>query len=159
MKKFFDEFKAFISRGSVIDLAVGIIIGSAFTAIVTSLVNDIIMPLISVITGGISFNQWNITLGSGENAPVLAIGTFIAAVLNFIIIAFVIFMLVKSINTLHEKTKKKKLRQSRQQKNVLTASARFRSRLQNVRTAHPCFLQITKKISTAQVHQASIYKL
>ena len=106
MKKFFDEFKAFISRGSVIDLAVGIIIGSAFTAIVTSLVNDIIMPLISVITGGISFNQWNITLGSGENAPILAIGTFIAAVLNFIIIAFVIFMLVKSINALHEKTKK-----------------------------------------------------
>lgn len=106
MKKLINEFKAFISRGSVIDLAVGMVIGAAFTAIVTSLVNDIIMPLISIITGGISFEQWNIVLGAGEEAPVLALGTFIAAVINFIIVAFVIFMVVKAINKFHEKIKK-----------------------------------------------------
>ena len=106
MKKLINEFKAFISRGSVIDLAVGMVIGAAFTAIVTSLVNDIIMPLISIITGGISFEQWNVVLGSGEEAPVLAFGTFIAAIINFIIVAFVIFLVVKAINKFHEKTKK-----------------------------------------------------
>lgn len=106
MKKFIEEFKTFISRGSVIDLAVGIIIGSAFTAIVTSLVNDIIMPLISIITGGISFESWNIVLGSGDSAPVLAIGTFIAAVLNFIIVAFVIFLVIKTINKASSLNKK-----------------------------------------------------
>ncbi|MGI6041201.1 MAG: large conductance mechanosensitive channel protein MscL [Candidatus Alectryocaccobium sp.] len=106
MKKLINEFKAFISRGSVIDLAVGMVIGAAFTAIVASLVNDIIMPLISIITGGISFEQWNISLGAGEEAPVLALGAFIAAVINFIIVAFVIFMVVKAINKFHEKIKK-----------------------------------------------------
>lgn len=100
-KKFFDEFREFISRGNVMDLAVGMIIGSAFTAIVNSLVNDVVMPLISLLIGGISFNQWNITMGSGENAPVLGLGNFIAAVIDFLLIAFVIFMLVRGINKLH----------------------------------------------------------
>ena len=100
MKKFIGEFKEFISRGSVMDLAVGMIIGAAFTAIVSSLVNDVIMPLISLVTGGISFDQWNIALAAGENAPTLNLGTFIAQILNFIIVAFVIFMLVKTLNRL-----------------------------------------------------------
>lgn len=101
MKNFFSEFKEFISKGSVIDLAVGIIIGAAFTAIVNSLVNDIIMPLISLITGGIDFTRWNIPLTSaGEEGAVLAIGTFIAAILNFIIVALVIFLMVKAVNSI-----------------------------------------------------------
>ncbi|MGN0361684.1 MAG: large conductance mechanosensitive channel protein MscL [Bilifractor sp.] len=102
MKGFIKEFKAFISRGNVMDMAVGIIIGSAFTAIVTALVDNIIMPLISVITGGISFDQWNITLGSGKSAPVLGLGTFIAAVINFLLIALVLFCVIKAMNKMHE---------------------------------------------------------
>lgn len=98
MKSFIKEFREFVSRGSVVDLAVGIIIGSAFTAIVNSLVNDIIMPLISVLTGGISFESWKITIGIGENAPVLAVGTFVAAVLNFLIVAFALFTVIKALN-------------------------------------------------------------
>ena len=106
MKKFLDEFKTFILRGNVMDMAVGIVIGSAFTAIVTSLVNDIIMPVISAIFGGISFEQWNIALGSGEEPPMLNMGTFVAAIINFILIALVIFAIVKSINKLREKSAK-----------------------------------------------------
>ncbi len=106
MKKIIDEFKTFISRGNVIDLAVGIIIGSAFTSIVNSLVNDVIMPFISIFTGGINFDSWNITLGAGEAAPVLGLGQFIAAVLNFIIVAFVIFILVKFLNKTQSIVKK-----------------------------------------------------
>ena len=102
MKGFMKEFKAFISRGNVMDMAVGIIIGSAFTAIVTAMVNNIIMPLISVITGGISFDQWNITMGAGKDAPVLGLGTFIAAVVNFLLIALVLFMVIKGINKMHD---------------------------------------------------------
>ena len=102
MKKFISEFKEFISRGNVMDLAVGMIIGSAFTSIVNSLVTDVIMPLISVLTGGISFDNWKVVLGSGDAAPVLNLGTFLAQVLNFIIIAFVIFTVVKALNKLHE---------------------------------------------------------
>lgn len=107
-KKFIDEFKEFISRGSVMDLAVGMIIGSAFTAIVNSLVNDVVMPLISILIGGISFSEWNIKLGTGDSAPVLGLGNFIAAVIDFILIAFVIFLLVKAINKLHFKKNEEK---------------------------------------------------
>ena len=103
MKGFFEEFKKFIARGNVMDMAVGMVIGAAFTTIVNSLVNDIIMPLISVITGGINFESWNVVLGSGEEAPVLSFGTFIAAILNFIIVAFVIFLVVKAFNKMREK--------------------------------------------------------
>ncbi|MDO4491882.1 MAG: large conductance mechanosensitive channel protein MscL [Lachnospiraceae bacterium] len=107
MKKFFSEFKEFISRGNVMDLAVGMIIGSAFTAIVTSVVNDLVMPLISLITGGLSFTKWNIALAAGEEAPVLALGSFVSAVLNFLIIAAVIFLVVKSINKMQKMVVKK----------------------------------------------------
>lgn len=102
MKKFFGEFKEFIKRGSVIDMAVGIIIGGAFTAIVNSLVNDIITPLIGML-GGLNFDEWSVNLlGDG----VLYYGKFITAVVNFIIMAFVVFLLVRSINKMKDKTKK-----------------------------------------------------
>lgn len=102
MKKFFGEFKEFIKRGSVIDMAVGIIIGGAFTAIVNSLVSDIITPLIGMF-GGLNFDEWSVQLlGDG----VLYYGKFITAVVNFIIMAFVVFLLVRSINKMKDKTKK-----------------------------------------------------
>lgn len=98
MKKFMDEFKKFISRGNVMDMAVGVIIGGAFTAIVNSLVNDIMMPVLSLITGGMDFSSMCIVLGEGEGAATLNYGAFIAAVINFLLIAFVIFLLVKTVN-------------------------------------------------------------
>ena len=107
MKKFWDEFKTFISRGSVMDMAVGIIIGGAFTAIVTSLVNDLVMPLLSLLTGGFDFTKLSVVLGSGEGAATLNYGLFIAAVINFLLIAFVIFCIIKSINKMKDKLSKK----------------------------------------------------
>ncbi|MGN0480176.1 MAG: large conductance mechanosensitive channel protein MscL [Lachnospiraceae bacterium] len=107
MKKFFAEFKKFIARGNVLDMAVGVIIGGAFTAIVTSLNKDIITPLLGIF-GGTDFSNLTVTLGSGENAPVLMYGNFITAVINFLITAFVIFCLVKAINGLMDGRKKKK---------------------------------------------------
>lgn len=102
MKKFFEEFKKFIARGNVMDMAVGIIIGGAFTAIVNSLVNDIIMPVISVITGGLDFSAWNVVIGKGEEPAVLNYGLFIAAIINFLIIAFVLFSIIKAMNKMQK---------------------------------------------------------
>ncbi|MBR2045835.1 MAG: large conductance mechanosensitive channel protein MscL [Agathobacter sp.] len=107
MKGFVEEFKKFITRGNVIDMAVGVIIGGAFTSIVTSLNADILTPLLGVF-GGIDFSHLQIVLGTGEEAPVLAYGNFITAVLNFLITAFVIFCLVKFINSLNDKLTPKK---------------------------------------------------
>ena len=107
MKSFWNEFKKFISRGSVMDMAVGIIIGGAFTAIVNSLVNDLVMPLLSIITGGFDFTKLSVVLGSGEGAATLNYGMFISAVINFLLIAFVIFCLIKSINKMKDKLQKK----------------------------------------------------
>ena len=103
MKKFMNEFKEFISRGNVMDMAVGVIIGGAFTAIVNSLVNDMMMPLLSIITGGLDFSHLCIVLGEGEGAATLNYGSFIAAVINFLLIALVIFMLIKTINKFFKK--------------------------------------------------------
>ncbi|MBE6972513.1 MAG: large-conductance mechanosensitive channel protein MscL [Ruminococcaceae bacterium] len=112
MKKFFEEFKTFAMRGNVIDLAVGVVIGGAFGKITTSIVNDIIMPLISVLTGGISFKDWKVVLkeavlaadGTVEAAEVaITYGNTIAIILDFIIIAFAVFCMVKAINSLHRK--------------------------------------------------------
>ena len=100
------EFKKFIARGNVMDMAVGIIIGGAFTAIVTSLVNDILMPILSLLTGGFDFSLLCIVLGEGENAATLNYGSFIAAIINFLLISLVIFMLIKSINKLSVKKDK-----------------------------------------------------
>ena len=100
MKTFFDEFKKFISRGNVMDMAVGIIIGGAFTAIVNSLVNDMVMPLISLLTGGMDFSALCIKLGEGEEAAALKYGAFIAAIINFLLIALVLFLIIKAMNKL-----------------------------------------------------------
>lgn len=102
MKKFIKEFKEFISRGNVMDMAVGIIIGGAFTAIVNSLVNDIINPLLGVF-GGKDFSQYYIQL-SGE--ATLNYGAFISAIINFVIMALVIFTLIKFLNKLASVNKK-----------------------------------------------------
>ena len=114
---FFGEFKKFIMRGNVIDLAVGVIVGGAFQAIVKSLVDDVVMPVISLATKGINFADLFIALDGGEYATLAAAqeagvatlnyGNFISAILNFIIMAFVVFLLVKGINTVAEKSKKK----------------------------------------------------
>ena len=106
MKKFWSEFKTFISKGSVMDMAVGIIIGGGFTAIVNSLVNDLVMPLLSVLTGGYDFTKLSVVLGNGENAATLNYGLFISAVINFLLIAFVIFCMIKAINKMKDKIKK-----------------------------------------------------
>lgn len=92
------EFRDFIARGNVMDLAVGIIIGAAFTAIVNSLVNDLINPLIGFIVGGIDFSAYQLSLGEGEHAATFRYGAFLTAVINFLIIAWVVFMLVKGVN-------------------------------------------------------------
>ena len=88
------EFRDFINRGNVIDLAVAVIIGGTFGAIVTSLVNDVIMPLVGIIIGGIDFSGLTITAGNAQ----IRYGNFIQAIVNFLIIAFVIFLIVRSIN-------------------------------------------------------------
>lgn len=105
MGKFINEFKEFAVKGNAVDMAVGVIIGGAFTAIVTSLVNDILMPVLSLITGGLDFTSLCIVLGEGENAATLNYGAFIAAIINFLLIAFVIFLLVKMINNFSRKKK------------------------------------------------------
>ena len=112
------EFKDFIAKGNVMDMAVGIIIGAAFTAIVTSLVSDLINPIIALFTGGIDFSGWFYVL-NGETypslaaaqeagAPVFAIGSFIMAVINFLIVAWVVFMLVKMVNRIKEAAEEEK---------------------------------------------------
>ena len=116
MKKFLNEFKAFAMRGNVIDLAVGVVIGGAFGKITTSIVNDIIMPVIGVLTGGVNFSDWKIVLKEAvtslgadgveviERAEVaITFGNTIAVILDFIIIAFAVFCMVKAINGLHAK--------------------------------------------------------
>lgn len=100
-KGFIAEFKEFISRGSVVDLAVGVIIGSAFTAIVNSLVNDIVMPFIGWLLGGMDFSQYKLVISPAvgdvpENA--ILYGSFIQNILNFLLIALVVFTMVKAIN-------------------------------------------------------------
>ncbi|MCD8375787.1 MAG: large conductance mechanosensitive channel protein MscL, partial [Oscillospiraceae bacterium] len=112
-----DEFKAFISRGNVMSLAVGVIIGGAFSTITSSLTNDIIMPIVSMIFGGINFDSWQLKLPNfwhtidaetGELAVnTLNFGTFLSAVLNFLILAFVVFWIVKIVNRAMDSVKKK----------------------------------------------------
>ncbi len=107
-----NEFKNFIAKGNVMDMAVGIIIGAAFTAIVSSLVADIFNPFISLFTGGIDFSGWfyaldgetyaSLEAAAEAGAPVFAIGNFVMAVINFLIIAFVVFLLVKTVNRIKD---------------------------------------------------------
>lgn len=112
-----NEFKAFIAKGNVMDMAVGIIIGAAFTAIVTSLVADIINPIIGIFSGGLDFSSYYINLDPTKHfdtmadaikagAPVLKVGLFINSVINFLIVAFVVFLLVKNVNKLKDRVVK-----------------------------------------------------
>ncbi len=107
------EFKQFIARGNVMDMAVGVIIGGAFGKISTSLVNDVIMPVVSMLTGGVDFSNWKVVLkaavagadGVIDPATEVAIryGSFLATILDFLIIAFAVFCLIKAINSFHRK--------------------------------------------------------
>jgi large conductance mechanosensitive channel len=95
-----EEFKAFVMRGNVVDLAVGVIIGSAFGKIVSSLVENILMPIIGLATGGIDFSKMNLKLGSAADSVVWKYGVFLQSVFDFLIVAFCIFMMVKAINSM-----------------------------------------------------------
>lgn len=116
MKHIAAEFKEFIMRGNVLDLAVGVIIGGAFQKIISSLVNDVIMPVITLLIGGINFTNWFIALDGNHyatlaqakaaDASTLNYGTFLTEVINFLIMAFVIFMMVKIMNTMARRVKK-----------------------------------------------------
>lgn len=95
----FNEFKAFIARGNVLDLAVGVVIGAAFTAIVTSLVDDLINPLIGLIVGGVDFSGLSVGLGDAQ----FMYGNFITAIIKFLIVAWVVFLIVKGVNRMMPK--------------------------------------------------------
>lgn len=108
---FVAEFKQFIARGNVIDMAVGVVIGGAFGKISTSIVNDIIMPVVSLLTGGIDFSAWKIVLKQAVTeadelvTPEIAItfGNTIAVIVDFLIIAFAVFCMIKAINSFHRR--------------------------------------------------------
>ena len=116
-KGFVKEFGEFIKKGNVVDMAVGVVIGTAFGAIVTSLVNDIIMPLISLLTGGLKFENWFVTLdgntydnieeATAAGAATLNYGNLISVVINFVIVAFCIFLVVKAMNKMKRKEEPK----------------------------------------------------
>jgi len=115
--KIFDEFKAFINKGSAIDMAVGIIVGSTMTSVVNSLVKDVIMPPVGLLVGGVDFSQWFYVLGGGEagahyttmaaaqsaGATTLNIGTFLNSIISFLITMFAIFIFVKVVNSARSK--------------------------------------------------------
>lgn len=115
MKKFLNEFREFAMRGNVMDMAIGVIIGSAFGKITTSLVNDVFMPLIGLLIGGVDLGRLNLTLKAAvmdgdtvvKEPVTLGLGTFLSTVIDFILVAFVIFLMVKAINQFHKLTKKK----------------------------------------------------
>lgn len=121
MKKFFDEFKTFIMRGNVLDMAVGVVIATAFGKITNSLVSDVIMPVIGKLTGGIDLSYLNITIkeavidetGNVLQEPIkIGIGNFLVTIIDFLIIAFVIFLVIKAINKASEKLIKKNKEES-----------------------------------------------
>ena len=99
MKKFFNEFKAFISKGDVVSMAVGLMVGSAFTAIITALNTNVLTPLLGIIMGGINFADIIVKVGSAK----VEIGLFIQAIINFLITAFVLFLVVKFFNSFKRK--------------------------------------------------------
>lgn len=111
MKKFFEEFKSFISRGNVMDMAIGVIVGGAFGAITGSLVNDVVTPLLAALFNSPNTDALNITLRAAteeSEAIVLGLGTFVGAIINFLIIALVLFSVIKAMNKAHEMAEKAK---------------------------------------------------
>ena len=120
-KGLIDEFKTFIKRGNVIDLAVGVIIGSAFSSIVSSLVDDILMPLIGVVIGGYDFSELSIKIGQST----IKYGMFIQNIINFLIIAFCVFIFVKLLNKLeHHKEETKKEEKVKSDETILLTEIR-----------------------------------
>lgn len=113
MKKFLNEFKEFAMKGNVLDMAIGVVIGASFSSIVSSLVNDIFMPLIAVLTGDVQFSELKLVLkGTGDNAVTINYGSFIQNIVNFLFVALCLFLVVKTINKfkssfIHEKQKEK----------------------------------------------------
>ena len=105
MKKFIDEFKKFIDRGNVLDMAIGIMMGNAFSVIVQSFVNDVMGPIIGKLVGGVDLTK--IVIHLGDDASIM-IGTFLQNIVNFLIISFVLFMVVKSSNRFHERMNAKR---------------------------------------------------
>jgi large conductance mechanosensitive channel len=113
VKSFFTEFKQFAMRGNVIDLAVGVILGAAFNKIVTSVVNDLVMPPLGLLMGGVNFKDLFLNLSDQDvsslaqaqaaGIPVIAYGQFISIIIDFILVAFSVFLLIKGINALHRK--------------------------------------------------------
>ena len=120
MKNFLKEFKQFISRGNVVDLAVGVIVGSAFSKIVSSLVNDILMPFIGTLLGGLNFTSLTITI----NNAVISYGNFIQNIVDFLIIAFCVFVFVKLINRLHKEEKKEEVKHKKSDEVLLLEEIR-----------------------------------
>jgi len=112
LNKFISEFKTFVSRGNVLDLAVGVVVGGAFSKIVTSLVNDIITPLIGVVIGGKDFSGLSLKIGDST----IAYGSFIQNIIDFIIIAFCIFVFIKFINQFFIKKKEEESKKEEPQK-------------------------------------------
>lgn len=119
-KKFIKEFKEFISRGNVVDLAVGVVIGGAFSKIVTSLVNDIIMPLVGIIIGGINFTNLSIKFKDAT----ISYGTFIQTVIDFLIVSWCIFVCIKLINTFQRKKEEVKEEPKKDEKQLLLEEIR-----------------------------------
>lgn len=105
------EFKTFIARGNVLDLAVGVVVGGAFSTIVTSLVDDIIMPIVGMLIGGLDFSSLSITFNDAK----IMYGSFIQAVVNFLIIAFCVFLMVKTVNKLVSKIEAKKEKEKKKE--------------------------------------------
>lgn len=105
------EFKTFIARGNVMELAVGVVVGGAFSTIVTSLVDDVIMPIVGMLIGGLDFSNLSITVGDAK----IMYGSFIQAVVNFLIIAFCIFLMVKAVNKLTSKIDAKKEKEKKKE--------------------------------------------
>lgn len=137
--KFLNEFKEFINRGSVVDLAVGIVVGSAFTSIVNSLVNDILMPFIGLISSGIDFSHLSVTIPDAldpNHNVVLAYGNFIQNVINFFIIAFAIFLVVRLLNRARERRekllKKAKDEEKKQEKEEVLLLREIRDELKTI---------------------------
>ncbi len=99
MKRFASDFKKFLTRGNVIDMAVGVIVGAAFTAIVNSLVGDIFTPLVNLLTGKLNFSEWVIPIGTSQ----LMLGNFVQAVINFLLTALILFIIVHSVTRMRER--------------------------------------------------------
>lgn len=105
MKRFFSEFRAFIARGNVMDMAVGVIVGGAFSAIVNSFIGDILMPVLGIFLGGVDFSSWVISLPNlfgGEAIP-MNIGAFLNSVVSFLVLALGVFVMVRAINRMKKK--------------------------------------------------------